>query len=229
MIERRRFLQTTLTGTGLALLGGGLLRASAFGGSGPRAAAPVAVIGAGLAGLSAARALRDAGRQVVVLEAAAHAGGRAAGLSNLRGAAVQLAQALDVRVGSPVRALVQRGGGVVVQTDAGSLAASAAVVTLPPGALETLWIEGYTAEQRWAAERLARHAALRHAAAAAGRLHSGAEAAVWTPHARDVATLATPAGRVVFAGDATVLDGFGTAEGALASGRRAAQQLLALV
>jgi monoamine oxidase len=65
-LTRRRFLQLSLA----APVAPTLLQRSA------RPALPVAVVGAGLAGLRAADLLRQAGREVVVLEARDRAGGR---------------------------------------------------------------------------------------------------------------------------------------------------------
>ncbi len=80
-ITRRRFVAGTVGG-GAAMLGPGALadaRVSAL-------EADVVVVGAGLAGLSAARAIHRAGRSVVVLEARDRVGGRCFSRSLGRGA-----------------------------------------------------------------------------------------------------------------------------------------------
>ena len=65
-MHRRQFLQLSLAAGAPAVL---------FGQPKP-SGAPVVVVGAGLAGLRAAALLRQAGRQVVVLEARERSGGR---------------------------------------------------------------------------------------------------------------------------------------------------------
>ena len=70
----------------------------------------VIVIGAGVAGLAAARALHDAGRQVVVLEGRDRAGGRIATDRSL-GAPVDLGAAWIHGIrGNPITALARRAG-----------------------------------------------------------------------------------------------------------------------
>ena len=70
-IDRRRFIQTLLYASGvLALSPIGIARAQALAG------AKVIVVGAGMAGLSAARSLVNQGAEVVVLEGRDRIGGR---------------------------------------------------------------------------------------------------------------------------------------------------------
>ncbi|MEM7454624.1 MAG: NAD(P)/FAD-dependent oxidoreductase [Planctomycetota bacterium] len=76
--ERRKFLQGLLSAAAAASLPGAAIAkpiSSSRGQTGP-GEKPVVIIGAGMAGLSAARALHDCGRSVVVLEARNRTGGR---------------------------------------------------------------------------------------------------------------------------------------------------------
>ena len=101
-VNRRQFNQGLLA----ALLGAPLAAC----GAGPRVrpGARVVVVGAGFAGLSAARALLDRGYDVTVLEARARAGGRAYTTHEL-GPAVDLgASWLHGGPGNPLKALAAR-------------------------------------------------------------------------------------------------------------------------
>lgn len=88
--------------------------------SGQKNSAQVLVIGAGIAGLAAARQLRDAGSDVIVLEARERTGGRIHTYANWRGPAVDIGASWIHGAGpaNPVAKLARKIGARTVTTDA---------------------------------------------------------------------------------------------------------------
>ena len=210
MNNRRHFLQTVAFGAATTFLS----RPSAA--NSLRADRPsqssVVVLGAGLAGLAAARTLQSAGRRVLVLEASTALGGQARGVSGLDWSPDTLGRGVDVRFGAQAHQLVLRGRQVVIETATGPVTAAGVVVALPPAVVASgqLVIDALSTRQRRAFDALA---------AVTPRWKSGSKAA---PRTRHVAPLAQCDGPIVFAGDRTIVQGFQTADGAVRSGVRAA-------
>lgn len=88
--------------------------------SGQKNRAQVLVIGAGIAGLAAARQLRDAGTEVIVLEARERTGGRIHTYANWRGPAVDIGASWIHGAGpaNPIAKLARKIGARTVTTDA---------------------------------------------------------------------------------------------------------------
>lgn len=167
-ISRRRFLRSGLGGIALVALPGGCGSSS---GSKGGADADVAIVGAGLAGLIAARDLMAAGADVIVLEARDRVGGRTLNQDIGDGKVVEMVRYFGSRAARPV------------------------------AYVEKVWLE-----DPW----------------------SRGSYGFFTPGALTVygPILATPVGRLHWAGSETSLSWPGYMEGAVRSGQRAAQEAL---
>lgn len=140
--SRRRFLSLALTGTAALALPGRRADAAQglFDGGSSAVPAPVAgpverviVVGAGMAGLAAANALRNAGVEVVVLEARARLGGRT-WTADLGGVPVDLgASWIHTPVGNPMS----------------RVATLAGVATAPADATDLSKLSGWDAQTGW--------------------------------------------------------------------------------